>query len=114
MDNQSDDVMTAILDGKYSWACVLWLRGKGYNPKEYIPCRTYNRLLRQQQSTQKQAEKSSKNQRYSQKSPEHSSNIVDLPHLDNSDHDNHSVRGGFQAGYVGLRRHNNRFGTHLR
>ena len=101
MDKQSDDVMTAILDGKYSWACVLWLRGKGYNPKEYIPCRTYNRLLRQQQAAQQQPENSS---------GRHSANIVDLSHLDDSDHDNRSIRGGFRPGHISSRHYHDRFG----
>jgi arginine utilization protein RocB len=52
-DRSSDKVMTleqftqvieAIAEGKYSWACVLILRFAGYNPLHYIPYRTYNRL----------------------------------------------------------------------
>lgn len=43
---QFDQVIEAILAGKYSWACVLMLRFVGYNPLHYIPYRTYNRLLK--------------------------------------------------------------------
>lgn len=43
---QFDQVVEAILAGKYSWACVLMLRFAGYNPLHYIPYRTYNRLLK--------------------------------------------------------------------
>lgn len=43
---QLDQVVEAILAGKYSWACVLMLRFAGYNPLHYIPYRTYNRLLK--------------------------------------------------------------------
>jgi len=44
---QFDQVVEAILSGKYSWACVLMLRFAGYNPLHYIPYRTYNRLLKE-------------------------------------------------------------------
>ena len=43
---QFDQVVDAILAGKYSWACVLILRFAGYNPLHYIPYRTYNRLMK--------------------------------------------------------------------
>lgn len=39
-------MIDAILDGKYSWACVLLLRHVGENPLNYIPYRTYNRLIK--------------------------------------------------------------------
>ncbi len=40
-------VVEAIIDGQYSWACVLMLRSTGYNPLHYMPYRTYTRLLKQ-------------------------------------------------------------------
>ena len=48
---QLDQVVEAILAGKYSWACVLMLRLVGYNPLHYIPYRTYNRLLKENSRT---------------------------------------------------------------
>jgi len=45
--DEFDQILAAILDGKYSWACVLLLRSSGYNPGGYIPYRTYYRLLRE-------------------------------------------------------------------
>lgn len=45
-DEQFDRVVEAILNGKYSWACVLIMRFAGYNPCHYIPYRTYNRLIK--------------------------------------------------------------------
>ncbi len=48
---QFDQIVEAILAGKYSWACVLMLRVAGYNPLHYIPYRTYNRLLKENTST---------------------------------------------------------------
>jgi len=44
---QFNQVVDAILAGKYSWACVLILRFAGYNPLHYIPYRTYNRLMKE-------------------------------------------------------------------
>lgn len=43
---QFDQIVEAIISGKYSWACVLILRFAGYNPLHYIPYRTYNRLTK--------------------------------------------------------------------
>jgi hypothetical protein len=43
-----DQIITAILDAKYSWACVLILRFSCQNPIDYIPDRTYRRLCRNQ------------------------------------------------------------------
>ncbi|MGB3419566.1 HetP family heterocyst commitment protein [Dolichospermum sp. FACHB-1091] len=48
---QLDQVVEAILAGKYSWACVLMLRFIGYNPMHYIPYRTYNRILKENART---------------------------------------------------------------
>ncbi|NET32913.1 MAG: HetP family heterocyst commitment protein [Cyanothece sp. SIO1E1] len=42
-----NQVVEAILNGKYSWACVLILRFAGYDPLSYMPYRTYNRLLKE-------------------------------------------------------------------
>ena len=47
MDSSKFDlIVEAILAGKYSWACLLILRFAGYNPLQYIPYRTYNRLMK--------------------------------------------------------------------
>lgn len=43
---QIEQIVKAIIAGKYSWACVLILRVAGYNPIDYIPYRTYIRLLK--------------------------------------------------------------------
>ncbi|MBW4642533.1 MAG: HetP family heterocyst commitment protein [Goleter apudmare HA4340-LM2] len=43
---QIEQIVKAIIAGKYSWACVLILRFIGYNPIDYIPYRTYIRLLK--------------------------------------------------------------------
>ncbi len=46
-NEQLNQVVEAIIAGKYSWACVLVLRFSGYNPLHYIPYRTYNRLIKE-------------------------------------------------------------------
>ncbi|MEM7725702.1 MAG: HetP family heterocyst commitment protein [Cyanobacteria bacterium P01_A01_bin.45] len=46
-NNQIEEVIKAIIAGKYSWACVLVLRFNGYDPEDYIPYRTYIRLLKE-------------------------------------------------------------------
>lgn len=45
--DQFNQIVEAILEGKYSWACVLLLRFSGHNPLHYIPYRTYNRLAKE-------------------------------------------------------------------
>ncbi|MBD2386074.1 HetP family heterocyst commitment protein [Cylindrospermum sp. FACHB-282] len=44
---QLNQVIEAITEGRYSWACVLILRFIGYNPLHYIPQRTYSRLIKE-------------------------------------------------------------------
>ena len=46
-EEQLNLIIEAILAGKYSWACVLILRFAGHNPLDYIPYRTFNRLMKQ-------------------------------------------------------------------
>ena len=46
---QFNQIVEAITSGKYSWACVLILRFAGYNPLDYIPSRTYSRLIKENQ-----------------------------------------------------------------
>jgi hypothetical protein len=50
-----DQIIDAIVDGKYSWACVLLLRSHALNPLYYIPYRTYNRLLKENTQAKKQS-----------------------------------------------------------
>lgn len=60
---QFDQVVTAIVEGKYSWACVLILRCAGYNPAHYLPYRTYKRLIKENrlQTTETQNNQRSEN-----------------------------------------------------
>ncbi|HLP87891.1 MAG TPA: HetP family heterocyst commitment protein [Nostocaceae cyanobacterium] len=67
---QFDQVVEAILAGKYSWACVLMLRFVGYNPMHYIPYRTYNRLLKENSRQNKSGSQSNENSKVSQLNPD--------------------------------------------
>lgn len=44
---EMDQVISAILSGKYSWACALVLRFTGHEPLNYLPQRTYTRIMRE-------------------------------------------------------------------
>lgn len=46
-EEKMDAIIDAILQGKYSIACLLLLEATGYNPLQYMPYRTYNRLQKQ-------------------------------------------------------------------
>ncbi len=101
---QFDQVVEAILAGKYSWACVLMLRFAGYNPLHYIPYRTYNRLLKensqQLRSNQHPTEnlkivkQSSEKRSEGNVSPSCLSKIKDLPYLEVVGTSKTEIRGG--------------------
>ncbi|MEY3870149.1 MAG: HetP family heterocyst commitment protein [Microcoleaceae cyanobacterium] len=93
--NQLDEIVTAILAGKYSWACFLLLRHVGYNPLDYIPYRTYNRLIKDNM----QVQKSSNNHvcpmvRSNERQPA-LSKITDLDHLDTINERAMAATGGY-------------------
>ena len=48
-EDQFNQIVEAILSGKYSWACLLILSFSGYNPLHYIPYGTYYRLMKANQ-----------------------------------------------------------------
>ncbi|MGF1534997.1 MAG: HetP family heterocyst commitment protein [Elainellaceae cyanobacterium] len=95
---QFTQVVEAILDGKYSWACVLILRFAGYNPLHYIPYRTYNRLMKEHRS-KIQARSGQKQQMASQKPPQP---IRDLNYIDSIEQKSPHVVGGIRN-YLYLR-----------
>lgn len=87
-EEQFEQIVEAILAGKYSWACVLILRFTGYNPLHYIPYRTYNRLLKDNALT-------TPSNRSSQASEKPAARkISDLAYLDQLRPQAQSVRGG--------------------
>jgi hypothetical protein len=81
---QLDEIISAILAGKYSWACFLLLRCTGYNPLDYIPYRTSNRLLKENSQTRKSETKPALGK------------IADLDHLEVV----RDKRAGVGGGYV--------------
>jgi hypothetical protein len=95
-EEQFGEVVGAIVSGKYSWACVLILRFAGYNPLHYIPYRTYNRLVKDNVSEQKQAR--SQNRAARSKSLSQFGNrsqvITDLEHLEPAHQPPANIRGG--------------------
>ena len=106
-EQQFEEIVDAILGGKYSWACVLILQTAGYNPLHYIPYRTYNRLIKENclnKTTQKEKgeQKHSRNQvksmQQSQKrsSSKRSHKIEDLNYLEELNNQNQEVSGGYQ------------------
>lgn len=111
---QFDQVVEAILAGKYSWACVLMLRFAGYNPLHYIPYRTYNRLLKDNSK-----EKSNKHQDNTDVAPasEKSSHnnipssclskIKDLAYMEVVGKQKREIRGGNLDEWLSTQMHEN-------
>lgn len=100
---QFNQVVEAILDGKYSWACVLILRFAGYNPLHYIPYRTYNRLLKENclgsQSRHQIDNVSTETKRFEARSNGISSQkclseFTDLNYLEVTGEEDSQIRGG--------------------
>lgn len=103
---QFNQVVDAILAGKYSWACVLILRFAGYNPLHYVPYRTYNRLMKENNPT---TNKRNSEHSYTQSCVNSSTtqgaakHITDLNHLEEIEDEPCRVRGGDRSsGFPGL------------
>jgi hypothetical protein len=99
---QFEQLVEAIVDGKYSWACVLILRFAGYNPLHYIPYRTYNRLMKERCQSGRQntypTDNAPTDHQYPQSHQSTStsclSNISDLGYLEVISERQNQVRGG--------------------
>jgi hypothetical protein len=93
---QFNQIVEAILAGKYSWACVLILRFSGYNPLHYIPYRTYNRLLKDNcPPRQKRLNKARTSEPSEQATAnERCTKISDLAYLEAVSDRHSKVRGG--------------------
>ena len=87
-----NQVIEAIIDGKYSWACVLLLRIAGYNPLQYIPYRTYNRLLKE--NILMGTSQNNYVQRHPHSEIKASSKITDLNYLEQVNSQEKKVSGG--------------------
>jgi hypothetical protein len=86
-EEQFCQVVNAILNGKYSWACLLILQFSGYNPLHYIPYRTYNRLMKENNRPKREGHqhKAHSNQGLA---------LTNLPHLHALDDEKNRVNGG--------------------
>ncbi|MFB2771125.1 HetP family heterocyst commitment protein [Pelatocladus sp. BLCC-F211] len=103
---QFDQLVEAILAGKYSWACVLILRFAGYNPLHYIPYRTYNRLIKENSQLKRVNQQRNDNlkiaklpsEKKSDSNPSQSclSKIKDLAYLEVVGKQKREIRGGHQ------------------
>lgn len=101
---QFNQIVEAILAGKYSWACVLILRFAGYNPLHYIPYRTYNRLVKEncqngramspKADNIKARNQATKNDSQSTSDRERLSQIADLNYLEIVGEKTTTIRGG--------------------
>jgi hypothetical protein len=101
-EEQFEEIVEAILAGKYSWACFLILRYGGYNPLHYIPYRTYNRLIKdnclggnakraEQDTPEQMSSVISAKERFSQR---RASQIEDLDYVEEVKDKKVKVRGG--------------------
>jgi hypothetical protein len=95
---QFNQIVEAILAGKYSWACVLILRFAGYNPLHYIPYTTYIRLAKdnQAEASDRKAKKAIKSH-LQDETPYiggNLNNLSDLNYLENLKHESAKIQGG--------------------
>ncbi len=95
-EEQFTQVVEAILDGKYSWACLLILKFAGYNPLHYIPYRTYNRLMKDNKTTQPETNSAKTNAKY------HAHKIEDLGYIEPIEQPNSTLIGGDRPSYSEL------------
>ena len=91
-EDQFEEILNAILAGKYSWACVLILQVAGYNPLHYIPYRTYNRLIKDNRLS-KNNHKSSVNKSNSSDGFK-TKEIKDLNYIGEVEKENSQILGG--------------------
>ncbi len=87
-EDQFCQVVDAILNGKYSWACLLILQFSGYNPLHYIPYRTYNRLMKDNSHPRK-------DKRQQDEVKGQPLTLGNLPHLHALEEATQQVRGGY-------------------
>ncbi|MEO0013144.1 MAG: hypothetical protein RLZZ535_1533 [Cyanobacteriota bacterium] len=103
-NEQFNQVVDAILSGKYSWACLLILRFSGYNPLHYIPYRTYNRLMKSNREVMQPSINAKVNHLQEAKVPQKSAQIrdLDLYCLEDVEHQSAKVKGGQRNFAMGI------------
>ena len=100
-NEQFNQVVDAILSGKYSWACLLILRFSGYNPLHYIPYRTYNRLMKANRNLEQQTSAIAKSDcsqelRFKQKKTRQ---LQDIYYLEDAERQSAQIEGGRNFGF---------------
>lgn len=93
-EEQFCQVVEAILNGKYSWACLLILKFAGYNPLHYIPYRTYNRLMKEHNGCKKGKGKTQG------QDINPSLEVENLPHMKTVNTSSRSLKGGNGIGIL--------------
>ncbi|NJK36474.1 MAG: HetP family heterocyst commitment protein [Oscillatoriales cyanobacterium RM1_1_9] len=105
-EEQLEQIIDAILGGKYSMACVLLLQFMGYNPLHYIPYRTYNRLMKDKRSELRVKECASSNTASNSTSKLNTptNRITDLAYMEQVDESCSSISGGsgFDRPYIDI------------
>ncbi len=92
---QFTQIIDAILDGKYSWACFLLLRSAGHNPVHYLPYRTYNRLVKKNcRGSKGRQDKSAKTESNCTQSKKQVTQITDLAYLEETEEKELQLQGG--------------------
>ena len=99
-EDQFEEIVDAVLAGKYSWACVLILQFGGYNPLHYIPYRTYNRLIKNNRLNKgnktKESHELSQNQRSDKHKESLSGKFKDLNYLEKVQRNSEKISGGLR------------------
>lgn len=104
-NEQFNQVVDAILSGKYSWACLLILRFSGYNPLHYIPYRTYNRLMKSNREVMQPSSINAKVNHLQEAKITHKSAHIrdlDLYSLEDVEHQSAKVKGGQRNFAMGI------------
>lgn len=91
-------IIDAILDGKYSYACLMTLEATGYDPLQYIPYRTYNRLQKQRQAICRTAHQRTVHQTTVSKVSSIGAKISDIEHVDSLSNRDRRIEGGSSLG----------------
>ena len=97
-------IVDAILNGKYSWACVLILKNAGYEPVHYIPYRTLNRLIKENGfpacAPSKGGQARNLRSHRSATPRRTASSIRDLSYLELSARESKEIKGGYFAAWA--------------
>lgn len=104
-EDQFNQIVEAILSGKYSWACLLILSFSGYNPLHYIPYGTYYRLMKANQEpkvkvhlVKNTAIANSDKSVSTNATNESVSQLKDLVYLEELSHQSKQIKGGAGVG----------------